>query len=74
MSLKEQIEERRRQWAEFNRWERQNPLPERGAAAVLADLSFLLSFVSAVDRTLDPDPEKSGIRKMRAALACLSHD
>lgn len=72
MTLREQLAERRRQWEEFNRWEAQQPPVERDPAAIVADLGFLLGFVSPEDRLRDPDPEKLGIQKMRAALARLS--
>jgi hypothetical protein len=43
MTLKDQIDDRRRRLKEFNRWEAENLQPLRPAQAVLADLSFLLS-------------------------------
>jgi hypothetical protein len=72
MGLRQQLEERERQWQAFHRWETENLPEERSASAVLADLSFLLRFVPAEEILKDPDPEKVGIRQMRAALAAIS--
>lgn len=72
MTLREQWEERRRQWTEFNRWEEENLAPERPAAEVLADLSAIWSWLPEEVRREDSDPEKLGIRKMRSALARLA--
>ncbi len=71
MTLREQWEIRRRQWEAFNRWEAENPPPERSAAEILADLGTIWSWLPAEVRTEDPDPGKLGIQKMRAALALL---
>ncbi|MBX9602595.1 MAG: hypothetical protein K2X35_16440 [Bryobacteraceae bacterium] len=75
MTLKEQLEERERMWRSFHEWERRNPPPMRSFDAVLRDLDFLLTFISPEEILRDPDPEKNGIQKMRAALALLKrHD
>lgn len=66
---KEEIEEYRRRFEIFNEWEEQQPPIERSPAAILADLGFLLSFVSREERERDPDPEKKGIQRMREMLA-----
>ena len=68
MTLKEQIEQYHRALAEFNRWESERPAPERSAAAIAADLGFLLGRVSHEDRLRDPDPEKLGIQRMHALM------
>ena len=72
MELRQQWEERERQWQGFHEWETQNLVPEREASAVLADLSYLLRFVPAEEILRDPDPDKLGIARMRAALAAIS--
>lgn len=69
MGLRQQLEDRERQWQAFHRWEAENLPAEREPSAVLADLSFLLRFVPAEEILKDPDPEKLGIRQMRAAMA-----
>jgi hypothetical protein len=69
MTLKEQLDERRRQWEAFNRWEEQLPPMERESAQILADLGAILSWIPREDRLLDPDPEKRGIQILRAAFA-----
>jgi hypothetical protein len=68
MTLKEQLEQRRRQWAEFNRWEAQQPPIDRAPAEIIADLGTIWSWLPVEVRTHDPDPGKLGIQAMRAAL------
>jgi len=69
---REQIEERERQWRRFHELEEGQPTVERDAAAILADIGGLLRHCPAQLIMHDPDPEKLGIQKMRAALALLS--
>ena len=69
---KEEIEQYRRRFEEFNDWEARQPPTERSPAAILADLGFLLSLVPEEERLRDPDPEKLGIQRMRAMLARVS--
>jgi hypothetical protein len=69
VTLKEQIEQYHRCLEEFNRWEEKQVQPSRSASAILADLGFMLSSVSAEDLAHDPDPQKLGIQSMRAKLA-----
>ena len=69
---KEEIEQYRRRFEEFNDWEARQPPIERSPAAILADLGFLWSLVSPEERLRDPDPEKLGIQRMRAMLARVS--
>lgn len=71
MTLREQLEQRRRQWEAFNRWEAEQPPAERPAADIIADLGVVWSWLPAEVRRRDPDPEKRGIQAMRRALACL---
>ena len=70
-TLREQLLERREQWRLFNEWEAVQPPIERDPAAILADLGTILSWLPANVRTRDTDPDKTGIQKMRAALALL---
>lgn len=72
MTLREQIEERNRQWRLFHEWEAAQPTVQRDPSAILADLGALLHWCPPELLRHDPDPEKHGIAKMRAALALLS--
>ena len=72
MTLREQIAERNRQWRLFHDWEADKPTAVRSPEAVLADLGWLLQWFSPEIVRSDPDPEKQGIARMRAALALLS--
>jgi hypothetical protein len=71
VTLKEQFEIRRRQWAAFHRWEAAQPTVERDPAEIIADLGAIWSWLPPEVRLEDPDPAKEGIRRMRAALALL---
>lgn len=72
MTLADQLMERERQWRGFHSAYVGEDVPVRDPSAVLADLSFLLTFCSPEDLARDPDPEKVGIAKMRAALGLVS--
>ncbi len=72
MTLREQIEERDRQWRLFHEWEAAQPPTQRDLSAVLADLGGLLQWCPPDLRLHDADPEKHGIATMRAALSLLS--
>ena len=61
--------EYRARFEALNAWEACQPPIERPAAEIVADLGFLLGFVSEEERQRDPDPEKLGIQRMRAILA-----
>jgi len=67
MTLKEQLEQRQRQWDAFHRWEEQQPPLERDAAEILADLGAILEWIPEEDRLRDPDPEKRGVQVLFAA-------
>jgi hypothetical protein len=71
MTLKEQYETRQRQWDAFHRWEAENLPPAREPADIIADLGAIWSWLPPDVRYADPDPQKLGIQKMRAALARL---
>ncbi len=71
MTLKEQYAFRQLQWDEFHRWESEQPLIERDPARIIADLGTIWSWLPPDVRLHDPDPEKTGIQKMRAALAII---
>jgi hypothetical protein len=61
MTLKQQLEMRRRQWAAFNRWEAEHPTPARDPAEILADLGAIWSWLPPEVRMEDSDPRKLGI-------------
>ena len=71
-TLRAQVEERQRQWAEFHRWEAQQPPPEREPARILADRGTIWSWLPPEVRAEDPDPEKRGVRAMHASLSHLT--
>ncbi|MBI3666585.1 MAG: hypothetical protein HY236_10250 [Acidobacteria bacterium] len=72
MTLRQQLRQRQQQWAEFHRWEAQQPPVERAPADILADLGAIWSWFPPEVRTRDEDPQKLGIQAMRAALAKLN--
>jgi hypothetical protein len=72
MSLRDELEQRERQWEAFHRWEAEQPPAEaRPPEEVLADLGAICNWLPPEVRLKDPDPEKLGIQRMRAALALL---
>jgi hypothetical protein len=71
MSAREDWQQRLRQWAEFNRWEAEQPPVDREPGDIIADLGTIWSWLPPEVRERDADPEKIGIQKMRAALALL---
>ncbi|MBI1785935.1 MAG: hypothetical protein HYR60_00010 [Acidobacteria bacterium] len=68
---REQLQERKRQFEEFNRWEAEQDEPVREPERILADVGTLLSWLPPDVRREDPDPEKRGVQKLRAMLAYL---
>lgn len=66
--LQEEVEQRRRQWQAFHRWEAEQPPEERAPAEILADLGTIWEWLPAEERGRDPDPEKKGVQAMHAAL------
>ena len=70
--LREQVAEREQQWAEFRRWEAQQPPLEREPGRILADLGTIWSWLPPEVRAEDPDPEKRGVQAMHASLSHLS--
>jgi hypothetical protein len=72
VTLREQIEERNRQWRLFHEWELTQTPIERCPSAILDDLGNLLRWCPPELIRYDPDPEKQGIAKMRTALSLLS--
>ena len=69
--MREQLEQQKLQWRSFNEWEAAQPSVTREPTAILADLGTLLSWFPQDVRRHDPDPDKTGIAKMRATLALL---
>ncbi|HYM10314.1 MAG TPA: hypothetical protein VEU62_06265 [Bryobacterales bacterium] len=71
MTLREQIEQRRSEWAEFNRWEAEQPAVERSPEEIMADLAAIWDWLPPEARLRDEDPEKLGVQAMRRALSHL---
>jgi hypothetical protein len=72
VTLRDQIDERNRQWRLFHEWEAEQPPVSREPSAIVADLGLLLQWCPQDLISSDPDPDKLGIAKMRAALALIS--
>ena len=70
--LRRQVEERERQWKKFHEWEARQPLEQRDPARILADVGTIWSWLPPEVRAEDPDPQKTGIQAMRAALSHLN--
>jgi hypothetical protein len=66
---RQECAEYRARFEALKAWEARQPAVERDPGEIVADLGFLLGFVSEEDRLRDPDPEKLGIQRMRAILA-----
>jgi hypothetical protein len=62
MTLREQIEQRRRQWEAFNRWEEQQPPLEREPGQILADLGAILRWIPEEDRLHTPTRRRAACR------------
>jgi hypothetical protein len=71
MTTPEQLRQRLEKWAAFNRWEDQHLQPQRPPQQILADLGTIWNWLPPEVRSTDPDPEKTNIRNLRAALAKL---
>ena len=69
MTLKEQLQERERQWKLFHEWEEQNPPKARPLDAIMADLSAIWRRLPEDVRSFDPDPEKLGLKRLREVLS-----
>jgi hypothetical protein len=68
MTLREQLQERERQWKLFHEWEAQNPPKARPLEAVMADLSSIWRRLPEDVRSTDPDPQKLGLRRLREII------
>ena len=66
---RQEYEEYRARFEALDDWQARQPPIERDPGEILADLGFLLGFVSEEERLRDPDPDKLGIQRMRAILA-----
>ncbi|MGH9661319.1 MAG: hypothetical protein ACRD96_22415 [Bryobacteraceae bacterium] len=65
---REEILEMQRRFEKFNRWEETLPPVERPAAEIVADVGAIWRMIPADVRVQDPDPAKSGVRKMQAVI------
>ena len=72
MDLKQQWAERVRGLEAFNRWESRQPPRPVDSNTVIGDLGTIWAWLPEEVRRHDPDPNKTGVRHMRAALAILS--
>jgi hypothetical protein len=72
VTLREQIEERNRQWRLFHEWELTQQPIERDAAQLVADIGAILDWMPVEAKLDNPAPEKLGVRKMIDALGRLS--
>ena len=71
MMTKDQWRERENQWAGFHRWEAEQPLPDRSAGDIIADLGAIWDWLPPEVRLEDPDPEKRGIQILLRAFKVL---
>jgi len=71
LSLRQETEDHNLRWQRFHEWEQTEAAAERDPARLIADLGFLLSWIPKEEILRDPDPEKTGVRSMFAALGRL---
>jgi hypothetical protein len=72
MITKQDWELRQTQWAAFEKWKAlQEPDPCRVEAAI-GDLGAILEWLPEDVQRQDPDPGKTGIRRMHAILGLLA--
>jgi hypothetical protein len=69
---KEEFELRKREWAEMNKWEREQPPEEHSPEWLLAALGALHQWLPESTRAEERDPERRGIQRMNALLEALS--
>ena len=72
MISRQQWRDREDRWKKFHQWEDAQPLPERSVAEIFSYLNLVLSWAPPDAIAEDPDPQKLGIRKLRAMLERLS--
>jgi hypothetical protein len=72
MISKEDWELRERQWAAFHRWEAAQPPDPHPPAASIENIGMILDWMPEDVRMFDPDPEKTGIRRMQEILGLLA--
>ena len=65
---KEQLEELKRRFEAFNRWEAEQAFPLASAAELVADIGAILDWMPPEFQNIDPDPEKHGIQQFRKLL------
>jgi hypothetical protein len=67
---KEEFELRKRQWAEMNKWEREQPPEEHSPEWLLAALGALHQWLP--ESTRAEEPQRRGIQRMNEILELLS--
>jgi hypothetical protein len=71
MITKSDWERRQSQWAAYHDWQATRKPDVYPADGVIGDLGAILEWLPEDVRRDDPDPAKSGIRRMQAILALL---
>jgi hypothetical protein len=71
MITRDQWERRQSQWAAFHSWEASRDPDANPAAAAIADLGAILEWLPEDVQRQDPDPAKTGIRRMHAIVGVL---
>ena len=72
MITKDQWERRQLQWAAFHSWEASRGPDAGQSAATIGDLGAILEWLPEDVKTKDPDPAKTGIRRMHAIIGLLA--
>jgi hypothetical protein len=74
MTLRAQVEEMRRRFDAFNRWEETQPPMRLSPEQSVAAMGSLWGLLSPDVRFSDPDPEKRGLASWLSALARVNHE
>jgi len=69
---KQEFELRKRQWAEMNKWEREQPPEEHSPEWLLAAVGALYELLPESTRAEEPAPERPSLRRMHELLQLLS--
>jgi hypothetical protein len=72
MITKQDWERRQSQWAAFHNWEASQDADPCPAAAAIGDLGAILEWLPEDVQRKDPDPAKTGIRRMHAIVGLLA--
>ena len=72
MITKQDWELRQSQWDAFHKWEASQEPDPCSAEAAIGDVGAILEWLPEDVRRQDPDPDKTGIRRMHAILGLLA--